>query len=344
MLTPKEITFLREELAAAKNPLFIYDDDADGLASFILLYKIHREGKGFRMAMTSKIDMQFMRKVDELNPDKIFVLDVPLIDQEFIDNVKRPVFWLDHHMLQEVKNVHYYNPRFKEPDAYIPTTVMAYEISGNSDDLWIAVAGCLGDWYLPDFIDEFIEKYPDYLSKTGDLATVIYSNPVGKLVKLFFFMLKGPSSEVKNSIKVLSRIKSPDEIFKQESSAGKFLYKRFEKVNMKYEEVLSEAKKKVGRSRLFVFTYPSQQWSFTANLANELRSLYPKKVVIIARKKSSEFKCSLRGTNVLAALKKSLEGINGYGGGHHNACGATIKEEDWDRFLENFKKEARNVN
>src|SRR3990167_493817 len=138
MLTPKEVQFVREELASAKNPLFLYDGDADGLASFLILYRIHREGKGIRVSTTSKIDMQFLRRVDELNPDKIFILDIPMLDQEFVDNAKRPIFWIDHHQPQEINKVHYYNPRIKDKDAYVPTTYMAYQISGNEEDLWIA--------------------------------------------------------------------------------------------------------------------------------------------------------------------------------------------------------------
>ena len=46
MLTTKEIKLLQEELATAKCPLYFYDDDPDGLCSFLLLYRIHREGRG----------------------------------------------------------------------------------------------------------------------------------------------------------------------------------------------------------------------------------------------------------------------------------------------------------
>ena len=74
MLTPKEVQFVREELASAKNPLFFYDDDADGLASFLILYRIHREGKGAILKTSSILDERSLRKVEELNPDKIFVL------------------------------------------------------------------------------------------------------------------------------------------------------------------------------------------------------------------------------------------------------------------------------
>ncbi len=343
MLTPPQITLLQEELQSAKNPLFLYDSDADGLCSFLLLYRLHREGKGIRVSSSSKIDLQFLRRVQELNPDKIFILDIPLLDQEFVNQAKLPIFWIDHHEPQKINNVHYFNPRIKDPDAYIPTTRMAYQISQNHDDLWIAAAGCLADWHMPDFIDEFMTKYPDLLPEKADLTAALYIHPVGKLVKLFFFLQKGPGSEVRKSISVLSKIKSPYQIFRQETAAGRFLFKRFEKINVRYEEVLAQAKEQVTKSRIILFTYNSTQWSFTANIANELAATYPKKVVIIARQKSGEMKASIRAQFRIAdALERSLVGINGYGGGHPNACGAVIKEEDWDRFLERFKEELKN--
>ena len=342
MLNPTKVALLQEELKTAKNPLFLYDSDADGLCSFLLLYRIHREGKGIRVTNTSKIDEQFVLKVQEINPDKIFVLDIPQIDQQFVDAVKCSIFWIDHHLPQDIKKVHYFNPRIKNPEAYVPTTRMAYQVSQNPDDLWIAAAGCLADWNMPDLIELFIEKYPSLLPVKCDLATALYKNPVGKLVKLFFFLQKGPSTEVRKSIKILSKIKSPFEIFNQETAPGKFLYKCFEKVDAKYEEVLAQAKKKITKSKIVLFTYNSNQWSFTANIANELSAINPKKVIIIAREKSGEMKCSIRAQFPIAgALEKALIGIEGYGGGHPNACGAVIKEGDWARFLENFKRELK---
>jgi len=342
MLTQKQVKFLQEELQTAKNPLFLYDSDGDGLCAFLVLYRIHHEGKGYRVAASSKVDMNLMRKVEELNPDKIFILDMPLLDQEFVDKVKRPIFWIDHHKPQDIKKVHYFNPCIKNPQAYVPTTRMAWQISDREEDIWIAAAGCLADWYMPEFIDKFIEKYPHLLDKKEDLAAVLFKRPVGKLVKLFFFLQKGPSSEVRKSIQILARIKSPDEIFKQETAAGRFLYKRFEKIDQKYEEVLLEAKKKITRSKFAVFTYTSAQWSFTTNIANELAALYPQKIVIIARQKSGEMKCSLRAQEpILESLTKALQGIKGRGGGHPNACGAVIEEQDWKQFLQNFKRELK---
>ena len=173
MLTDKQVQFLREELATAKNPLFFYDGDGDGLASFLLLYKINREGKGISLTSSGNIDGLLKRKVDELDPDKIFVLDVPSISQDFIDYSKRPIFWIDHHQPQERKKVHYFNPRIKEPDAYIPTSRMAWQVSERDEDLWIATIGCLADYHLPDFcIDQLYCNYQGCWSYCGSCRTV----------------------------------------------------------------------------------------------------------------------------------------------------------------------------
>src|SRR3989338_3246209 len=228
MLTEKQIAFLREELQNAKNPLFIHDDDADGLCSYLLLYKIHKEGKESILKSSSTLKADHMKRVDEFNPDKIFILDIPVVEQEFNDQANRPIVWIDHHQPLDLKKVHYFNPRIKEPDAYVPTTYMAWQVSQNKDDMWIAAEGGLADHALPDFLPEFKERYPHLLSKGKDINDIVYHEPVGILVKMIFFLLKGPTSEVRNSIKALLKIQSPDEILEQKSPTGKFLYKRFQ--------------------------------------------------------------------------------------------------------------------
>jgi single-stranded DNA-specific DHH superfamily exonuclease len=156
---------------------------------------------------------------------------------------------------------------------------------------------------------------------------------------MFFFLLKGSTNDVQKSIKILTRIKDPYEILNQTSAQGKFLFKRFEKINKMYEELLDEAKKSVSKSRLLLFNYTEKKWSFTTNLANELAIMYPKKVIVIARKKGGKMKCSIRAqVPIVGALTTSIEGLDAYGGGHPNACGSVIDDKDWDEFLKRFKE------
>lgn len=341
MLTPKQVKFIQEELATSKNPLFFYDDDPDGLCSFLLFYRIHHEGKGIIVKSSPKLDHKFSKKVEENNPDKIFVLDVPVVEQEFIDQARRPVFWVDHHQPLKLENINYFNPRLKEPNLYCPTSRMAYQINNLPEDLWIAAVGCVGDYHLPDFLVEFQQKYPDFLDKNLTIEQAIYDSKLGTLVRIFSFLLKGKTSEVNKCVRILTRIKSPAEILNQETPAGKYLYRRFQKVDQKYQEILKGAKKVRSEEKVLLFTYTEKEWSFTAELAGELLYLHPNKIVMVTRKKSGEMKGSVRSKTmpIDKVLEKALLGIKGYGGGHEMACGINIKEEDWEKFLENFKRE-----
>ena len=340
MLTLKQVALLRNELKTAQRPLFFYDDDPDGLTSFLLLYKVYREGRGVIVKSSSKLEKPMLGKDEEQKPDKIFVLDVPVIDQEFAAGVHVPIFWIDHHQPLQVKNVQYFNPRVKDPDIYIPTSRMAYQISTRHEDLWIAAVGCFGDYYLPDFLREFLERYPALLPKALPLPEILYQTPVGKLVRIFSFLLKGKTTEVYKCIKILTRIASPDEILQQSTPAGKYLFQRFEQINQRYEPLIERARQQATKSKVLLFHYQEDEWSFTADLANELAAAYQKKVIIIAREKGGEMKCSLRAQfPILPALEKALVGIDGFGGGHPNACGMVIKKPDWERFLQRFKDE-----
>ena len=93
---------------------------------------------------------------------------------------------------------------------------------------------------------------------------------------------------------------------------------------------------------MIVFTYSEKKMSFTGDLSNELLYMFPEKIILVAREKGGEMKCSLRSSgpvSVSEILKKALVGIDGYGGGHEHACGACIKNKDFKRFVENIKKQ-----
>ena len=87
--------------------------------------------------------------------------------------------------------------------------------------------------------------------------------------------------------------------------------------------------------------YEENTISLTKDLSNELLYMFPEKVIILGRRKSGEIKCSLRSSKFILnnAMEKALIGITGYGGGHEHACGGCISEEDFERFIDNLKKE-----
>jgi len=339
MLTNQQIAEIRKELEECKNPLFFFHDDADGLASFLLLYRYIKEGHGIIIKTTPNIDKRFLRKVEEYDPDKIFILDIALVQQGFIDNAKRKIIWVDHHApLKREGNIKYYNPRTSNIKDNIPCSFICYQAV--KQDMWIAMAGCIGDWYWPDFAPKFKKEYPDLLpDQINKPEDALFETKLGELIRILEFSLKGKTAEALKCVKILTRIKSPYDIIDKKTPAGNYIVKRANKIKEEYNILIKKALKTEAKDSVLLFYYLHGKISFTKDLSNELIHRFPDKIVIVAREKSDEVKLSIRATkiNLLPILKKTLEGVEGFGGGHEKACGANVKKRDFDKFMQTLK-------
>ncbi|MFH1637536.1 MAG: DHH family phosphoesterase [Candidatus Woesearchaeota archaeon] len=337
MILEEDIKKIREHLDSSENPLFFFDDDPDGLCSYLLLKKYAKKGHGVVVKCSPVLDQAYIRRIKEYSPDKVFVLDKPVIEQEFIDKVNVPVVWIDHHSPVEIKGAKYFNPRIRDPKDDRPTSYWCYKVTGN--DLWLAMCGIIGDWYLPEFTGEFAKKYPGLLGDVKDPGDALYNTELGKLIRILSFILKGKTSYVTKCIRVLEKIESPYEILNQETPKGKFIYKYYSKVAKNYESLLQDAIKKVGKKKVALFIYPSTKMSFTGDLANEMLHRFSERLVIMGREKEDKVIMSIRSKKIRipALLKKALEGLDGYGGGHEYACGCSVASKDFDEFISRIK-------
>ena len=100
MLTEKQLTEIREYLDNSRNPIFFFDNDPDGLCSYLLLRRFCGRGKGVIVKSSASVNKQYFSMVERFNSDCIFVLDKPGIDQEFVLEAKDkniPLLHIDHH-------------------------------------------------------------------------------------------------------------------------------------------------------------------------------------------------------------------------------------------------------
>ena len=340
-LSREQIKQIRDHLDNCKNPLFFFDDDQDGLCSFLQLYRYKKEGKGIIVKTHPKLGTVFVRKVEEYQPDAIFILDVAIVEQEFLDEMKVPVVWIDHHGPFERNNVKYFNPRVSNWEDNHPTSFMCHQIV--ESDMWIATIGCVADWFIPPFINEFKKEFTYLIENQYEFpGDLIYNSKLGHLIRIFSFVLKGKTDDVMKSIKVLTRIKSPYEILNQETAQGKFIYKRYEQVNKLYEPLLKDVLETAEKTKdkLVVFAYKDDKSSFTSDLSNEAIYRFPDKVILIAREKNNEMKCSLRSSKIILPplVEKALVGLEGYGGGHEHACGLNVKSHHFEEFVKRFRE------
>ena len=333
-----ELKEIRNYIEKSENPLVFFDDDHDGLASYILIKKEYDKCQGIVVKSGMKDNEIYFRKIQEYNPDLILVLDRGEISQELIDSVNVPLIWIDHHPIMDRKGARYYNPRIHNPEDSRPVTYWAYQLV--KKNLWIAMVGIIGDYYYPkELIENF--EYKELLSNKTKIEEVLYLTDLGKLVKIFNFILKGTTTDVKKNINMLCKIENPYEILNQETQIGKSLYKSYEKINKEYLKLLNKAEKSIStKEKIVVFTYPDSKLSLSGPICEELKFKFPDKLVIVAREKDSYMRTSLRCEDLILPplLKKALDGLDGYGGGHDHAVGASINTRDFPIFIQNLKK------
>jgi len=343
MLTHKNIEEVREYLERAQNPLFLFDNDVDGLSSFLLLRKFCGKGKGVAIKSFPELSVAYARKLHEFNPDYVFVLDKPLIENAFIDSANEinvPIIWVDHHPPPEnssAPGVHYFNPLLGEEASNEPTSYLCYKITKRKEDMWLAMIGCLSDWYLPEFSEDFAKEYPELFSMTKNPAKALYESELGKMIRILSFALKDRTSVVVKMLRNLLTIENPKELVDITSKTAA-IHRRYKQINRKYEKILEKAKK-IARDhdkRILFFQY-SGELSLSSEIANELTYLFPEKIIAVAYIRGSKINVSIRGNiNVRELVAESLKGIESTSGGHEHACGATLNVEDLPKFRDNL--------
>ena len=340
MLTKTQIEEIREHLEKAQNPVFFYDNDADGLCSFIILRRFLCRGKGVAVRSYPDLNAQYAKRAQELNADYIFILDKPLVNKEFIDEVQKinlPIVWLDHHLIQKEKekfeNVHYYNPVENKPSSSEPITYQAYKITNRKEDLWLAIIGCVADHYMPDFATDFAAEYPQFwASNIKQPFDVLYKTEIGRIARAFNFGLKNSVTNVVHMQNFIISCKGPEEIF-TELSTNKSFRDKVQEIKEKYNVLLEKAKTQVQDNLLF-FDYAGDL-SISADLSNELCYIYPDKYIAVAYMKGPITNISLRGKNVKKIIEKILISLeNASGGGHEDAVGSRIQSKDLAKFRE----------
>ncbi len=340
MITTTQIKEIRSFLEKSKKPLFIFDNDPDGLTSYLLLKKRYLKGERLCLKASQKTEgMVIVAAVKRHKPDLVVFLDVPTLEQDLINQINTKIVWIDHHPPLERENVHYYNPRNgKKPDNR-PTSYWAYQVA--DENVWLAVVGIVADWFVPDAKTLKKFKYKKLLGsvKNKTPPQLIFDTEYGKLVKAWYFCMKGTNEEMNECLDALEQIESPLEIFDQTTRNGKIVYQRYTKVKKDYDKLLQEALSQE-HENVFICRYPGDKLSYRSILSNELIYRLKSNVIIIATEKEGEVVMSLRSKGdkpIASVLKKALEVFKGYGGGHDHACGGAVSKDDFPKFVEFVK-------
>lgn len=339
MLTPIQLIEIRNQLETSQNPLFFYDNDVDGLCSFLILRRALDRGKGVVIKSFPDLKKQYTKKIDELNPDAIIILDKADLSKEFANHAEEkniPILWIDHHKTKTdattIKKTSYYT---SYPSAE-PVSYITQKIFNRPEDIWLATIGCIGDVYMPDFAEQFAEQNPDLLPKNIDAFTALQTTTLGKIARKLNFGLMDTTTNILKLIKYLFKATTPYDILEENPST-----KQFHKRSNQLEEFLQKQIRKAEsnfdpKSKILFFTY-SGNTSMSSEISNRLAFLHPDHLIIVAFLRPEKANISVRGKDALEITKAATKNILGAtGGGHKEATGAMVPISDFRKFKENI--------
>lgn len=334
MLTRQELDKIKGFLQESQNPLFFFDNDVDGLCSYLILARAINTGKGVAVKSFPDLNKSYLRKVDELNPDIVFILDKPRVSKEFIEGVLEKgikIVWIDHHDVQVDKeildSVEYFN---SYPSAE-PTTYLCYKVFDNKKNMWLGMIGCIGDVYMPDFAKDFEKDNPELFSSKLSAFDAMFMTDVGKAVRMLNFGLKDTTTNVIRMMKYLLDANGLYDVFEENSKTRSF-HKRYNDINKIYQRLLNKDKEENGR--LVWFSYAGDM-SISSEIANELYFNHKDKFVVVAYKRYDKVNISIRGKDAKKVLEEVIKEMGDVsGGGHEEACGASVPLDRLDEFKE----------
>lgn len=345
MLSEEQIGEIREHLEKAQNPVFFYDNDADGLCSYVLLRRFIGRGKGVAVRSHPDLDVSYVRKTQELNADYVFVLDVPNLGEDFVKEIKSlgiPIVWVDHHDIED-QNYDYddlfvYNAAKSGEKKSWPVTYWSYKVANRKEDIWFGLMGCIADHHLPDFVEDFVERYPELWKQGVERPfDAVFGTEIGRLSKALNFGLKDSISHVVQFQNFLIECRNPQEMV-EALEGNKPFGRKYREIRDKYDALIKKARECVDGDLVF-FVYGGDL-SISSEISNELSHMFQDKYIVVAYKIGAISNLSIRGDDVKGILERLLEKFeHAKGGGHRDAVGARLNAEDLDKFREEFVKE-----
>jgi len=340
MLSLDQLKEIRGHLENSQNPLFFFDNDVDGLCSFLILRRSIGRGKGVAIKSYPELSDEYLRKIDELNPDSIFILDKAEVSRKFIERVNEknlPIIWIDHHETKTpkefVNKTYYYNPF----PASEPTTYIAYKVYERKEDMWIAMIGCIGEVFMPEFAREFEKENPELFNSKLSAFEALHKTEIGKLVLMLNFGQMDTTTNVINLIKYLFKANNVYDIL-EENTYTKQLHKRYSELSEFYNKQIKKAEESFDKNSPILFLSYSGETSMSSIIAGKLLFNHPDKLIVVAFTRPDKVNISIRGENAKKITQKVVERIKGLtGGGHEQATGMMVPIDKFEKFKEEIE-------
>jgi len=334
----------------------IFHNDADGVCSCVLMNrflkrKICKEADSV-IAQPMPPAKNLLQRIRLSLPSKIIFLDLSIDqDKSIIKKLEQDceILIIDHHQisnnLNSKKTVHY-NPLFENPSIYQSGSYLTYKICStvlNDSDwdkknLWLAIIGIIGDYYIRDSLD-IIKKAEEYYSdiiKNND-QEALHNSLFGQVSDMIS-AAKACKISCEEIVNIINSMETVHEINKQQK-----LVDSYKKVQEDIERIKIDIKSNIDSNKNVLFYEKKSKYNLRSPIATIMSNDYPKKLIVVWEDIKNKIKISARNQNKNINVAKTLKSVikdfkYASAGGHEAAAGASIRKQDWEEFKERLEE------
>ncbi len=284
--------------------------DADGCCSAALL--VRALNKNARLVPVG--EPSDLRKKPIPQGNAVF-LDLGTVTEWMVRQTEGNVMVIDHHLVGARLPCVHINPALEGKRAY-PVSYIVYKIFGGPRR--IALAGCIGDWFLP----------PGGIIG-GPIGKAYYKSIYGRIARA-----------IDSTCAILGErgaILSVRSLLRGKISGT--MWKCLKTVTDEVNAAVGANLEIDGKLASLVF---SSRHRIKSQVAQLLKVKHKRKIIFVGQLEGGKVKFSMReGTmrvNLNTAVRKCLSGLRGEGGGHAMAVGGWVDRKDFKMFLDRLKR------
>lgn len=348
-----------EKISEDDNLLIIHHWDMDGTSSSTIMSKLVERMRG-RPAEEVTIPSRRAYHLEQGDheklekADKLMVLDFNLEADE-LENLQREydidVLVVDHHNFDRVPDVPFVNPREADEDSYIPCSKICLDIAEELDhgeDLkWIAGLGVIQDFGVdscPELFEALDEKYSKYFPEDLTQEELAKNCEFGRYSSVLNIK---PYRDSEHFAKLAYQalMESEDLMELEAQEAYRQVYEVYLEMQDEFNRLMEsyEEDREIDREKCVIFFEIESDFHITSSIATNMSTKTPDWIHLVVQRDEMvniSARCQSGRVDLGELLQDALPSDameNGAeAGGHRKAAGASLPDENYEDFKENF--------
>lgn len=348
-----------EDVEEDDRVLIIHHWDMDGTSSSTIISKILERRRG-RPADDVRIPSERAYHLEEADreeveeADKLIILDFNLEADELEqlqEDYDIDILLVDHHSFGRAPELPFVNPRQQDAEAYVPCSKICLDIAeeiGEDEDLdWIAGLGVIQDFGVdscPELFERLDEKYGKYFPEDLTQEELAKNCEYGRYSSVLNIKPYRDSQHFAR-LAYQALMKSEDLMELEAQEEYRQVYEVYLEMQDEFNRLMEdyEEEREINRDECVIFFEIESDFHITSSIATNMSTKTPDWIHLVVQRDDKiniSARCQSGRVDLGALLQQALpEGARDEGaeaGGHRKAAGASMPEEYYDEFKENF--------